>query len=226
MRPRLLSGKEHDYFFVNQRGDPFSLTSFSNYISAMFEKHFSVKLTTADMRKAVVNHFLTLPQSGDYSLRESFATLMKHSVRTQKRYYDERPLAQKKSRALDLLASVASRSVGDDSVEVLSDSDEEGNVEYLPTPGEFVALVAANSTAKFPEISVGRVIRLTEDRKTAYLAEFSEEAPGKFKLSAGKSFREDVSALVYPIDIVYLHSNGEYELRTPKIDIHREVHKK
>ena len=185
----------------------------------MFEKHFSVKLTTADMRKAVVNHFLTLPQSGDYSLRESFATLMKHSVRTQKRYYDERPLAQKKSRALDLLASVASRSVGDDSIEVLSDSDEEGNVEYLPTPGEFVALVATNSTAKFPEIFVGRVIRLTEDRKTAYLAEVSEEAPGK-------SFREDVSALVYPIDIVYLHSNGKYELRTPKIDIHREVHKK
>ena len=35
----LLSGKEHDYFFVNQRGDPFSLTSFSNYTSAMFETH-------------------------------------------------------------------------------------------------------------------------------------------------------------------------------------------
>ena len=39
MRPRLLSGKEHDYFFVNQRGGPFSLTSFSNYISATFETH-------------------------------------------------------------------------------------------------------------------------------------------------------------------------------------------
>ena len=60
MRPRLLSGKEHDNFFVNQRGDAFSLTSFFNYISAMFEKHFSVKLTTADMRKAVVNHFFYL----------------------------------------------------------------------------------------------------------------------------------------------------------------------
>ena len=88
---------------------------------------------------------------------------MKHLVRTQKRYYDERPLAQRKSRVLDLLASVASRSLGDDSIEVLSDLDEEGNVEYLPTPGEFVALVAANSTEESPEIFVGRVIRLTED---------------------------------------------------------------
>ena len=88
---------------------------------------------------------------------------IKHLVRTQKRYYDERPLAQRKSRALDLLASVASRSLGDDSTEVLSDLDEEGNVEYLPTQGEFVALVAANSTEESLEIFVGRVMRLTED---------------------------------------------------------------
>ena len=91
-------------------------------------------------------------------------------MRTRKRYYDEQLLAQKKSRALDLLASVASRSVGDDSIEVLSDLDEEGNVDYLPTLEEFVALGAANSTAKFPEVFVGRVISLAEDQKTAYLA--------------------------------------------------------
>ena len=53
-------------------------------------------MITVDLRKAVVNHFLTLPESGDYSLRESFAALMKHSVWSQKRFYDERPLAVKK----------------------------------------------------------------------------------------------------------------------------------
>jgi len=106
------------------------------------------------MRKAVVNYFLMLPQSGDYSLRESFATLMKHSVRTQKRYYDERPLAQKKSKALDLLESVASQSLGEGSVEILRDKDEEFNIEYLPARGEFVALVAANSTKSVPEVFV------------------------------------------------------------------------
>ena len=42
---------------------------------------------------------------------------------------------------------------------------------------------------------------------------------------AGKSFKEAVNASIYPIDLVYLHSNGIYELRTPKIDIHRQVHK-
>ena len=105
MRPLLLIGKEHDFFFVNQRGDSFMQNSYSSYVSAIFEKYFSLKLTTVDIRKAVVNHFLSLPQSGDHALRESFATLMKHSVRTQKRFYDERPLAAKKSRALDMLSS-------------------------------------------------------------------------------------------------------------------------
>ena len=226
MRPLLLCGKEHDYFFVNPRGDPFSQASYGNYISALFEKYFSLKLTTVDIRKAVVNHFLTLPQSSDYSLRESFATLMKHSVRAQKRYYDERPLAHKKLKALDLLGSVASRSLGEGSIDVLSDEDDELNIDLLPAEGEFVALVAANSTNSIPEVFVAKVLRLSDDRKIAYLAEFSETEPGKFKLNAGKSYRESVSALIYPIDIVYLHSNGVYELRTPKLEIHHQVYKK
>lgn len=224
LRPLLLCGKEHDYFFVSQRGDPFSQASFGNYITALFERYFNLKLTTRDIRKAVVNYFLTLPESSDYSLRESFATLMKHSVRTQKRYYDERPLAQKKSKALDLLGSVASRSLGDGSVEILSEEDEQLNIEFLPTQGEFVALVAANSTKRVPECFVAKLLRLSDDRKTAYLAEFSEVEPGKFKLKAGKSFKEAVNALIYPIDIVYLESNGVYELRTSKLEIHQQVY--
>lgn len=221
----MLNGKEHDFFFLNRRGDPFTHASYNNYISALFEKYLSLKLTTVDLRKAVVNYFLTLPQSGDLSLRESFATLMKHSVRTQKRCYDERPLAQKKSRALGLLSSVASRSLEEDGIQIIGDEDEEGRIEYLPVPGDFVALVASNSTKNTPEVFVAKVLRLSEDHKTAYLAEFSEIEPGKFKLNAGKSYAESVKALIFPVDVVYLHSNGVYELRTPKIDIHRQVHK-
>ena len=52
MRPRLLYGKKHDYFFVIQRGDPFSEASYSNYVSAMFEKYFNVKVTTYNIRKS------------------------------------------------------------------------------------------------------------------------------------------------------------------------------
>ena len=225
MRNLLLGGKEHDFLFVNSRGDPFTHASYTNYVSSFFEKYFSMKLTTADLRKAVVNHFLTLPASSDPALRESFATLMKHSVRTQKRFYDERPLAQKKSKALDILSSTVSRSLDEDGVLILSDEDEEGNIEYLPIPGDFVALVASNFTEKCPEVFIVKVLRLSEDHKTAYLAEYSETEPTKFKLSVGKSYKEAVNALVYPTDLVYLHSNGIYELRTPKIDIHNQVHK-
>ena len=226
LRSLLLCGKEHDYFFVNTRGDPFSKASYSYYVSALFERYFSLKLTTVDIRKAVVNHFLSLPESGDDSLRESFATLMKHSVRTQKRYYDERPLAQKKSKALHLLGSMACRSLGEGSVDVLSDEDEELNIELLPAQGDFVALVAANSTKSSPEVFVAKVLRISDDRKTAYLAEFSELEPGKFKFEAGKSYKEATNALIYPVDVVYSHSNGVYELRTSKNEIHQQVCKK
>ena len=52
------------YFFANA----FSQASYSNYMSALFEKHFSHRLTTADLRKTVMPHSLSLPQSSDYSL--------------------------------------------------------------------------------------------------------------------------------------------------------------
>ena len=225
MRPLLLAGKEHDFFFLNSRGDPFTHKSYSNYVADLFEKYFSLRITTADIRKAVVNHFLSLPQSSDSTLRESFATLMKHSVRTQKRYYDERPLAAKKSKAIDLLSSMASRSLEEDGVEIVEVEDEHLNLELLPLPGDFVALVAANSSEESPEVFLAKLLRLSEDKKTAFLAEFSEVEPGKFKLAAGKSYKEALDALVHPVDVVYLHSNGVYQLRTPKIDIHHQVYK-
>ena len=99
MRSLLLHGNDHDFFFVAARGNPFSHISYNSYISGLFEKYLSRRLTTVDLRKVVVDYFLSLPESGDYSLRESFATLMKHSVRTQQKYYNERPLAQKRESA-------------------------------------------------------------------------------------------------------------------------------
>jgi len=84
-------GKNTTFFFFNQRGDPFSQASYGNYITALFDQYFNLKLTMGDIRKAIVNYFLTLPQGSDYSLRELFATSMTNSVRSQKRYYDEWP---------------------------------------------------------------------------------------------------------------------------------------
>lgn len=220
MRSLLLHGNDHDFFFVAPRGNPFSHASYNNYISGLFEKYLSRRLTTVDLRKIVVDYFLSLPESGDYSLRESFATLMKHSIRAQQKYYDERPLSQKKERALDLLTSLASRSLDEDEPEIVSDEDQEGHLDCLPVPGDFVALVAANSTKNVPEVFVAKVLRLSEDKKFAYLADFAEEEPGRFKSKAGKSYKENTSSLIFPIDIVFSHSDGLYELRTPKIDLH------
>ena len=225
-RPKLLMGKTHDYFFVNQKGSPFTEASYSNYISTLFDKHFSVKLTTNDLRKCVIDYFLSLPQSGDYSLRESLAAVMKHSVRTQKRHYDERPLAEKKARAIDFLGGMASRAMESEEIEILSDEDDDGYLETLPSNGELVALVASNSTLSNPEVFVAKVLKFSQDRKTVFLAHFTEVEPCKFKLEAGKSYRESAKSIIYPVDIEYHYSSGIYELRTPKLDIHNQVRPK
>lgn len=64
-------GNAQDFLFLAKSGTPFSASSYFN-TSALFEKHFSVKLTTNDLRKCVVDYFLSLPVSGDYALRYFF----------------------------------------------------------------------------------------------------------------------------------------------------------
>jgi len=120
---------------------------------------------------------------------------------------------------------VADQGIEPNEVDVLSDKDKEGYIEYLPNCGEFVALVAANSTQPNPEVFVARLLRLSQDHKTP-LPSFNKVECGQFKLNVGKSYKEAVSALIYPVDVVYMHSNGIYELRTPKIDINKQVKKK
>ena len=222
-RPQLLMGNAHDFFFVAKNGAPFSAASYAQYISALFEKHFSLRVTTNDLRKCVVDYFLSLPESGDLALRESIASVMKHSLRTQRRHYDERPMSEKKVRAISFLGDMTSRAICEDEVHVVSDEDDDGFVEVLPSNGELVALVAADSTISVPSVFVGKVLRYSEDHKTVFLADFQEVEPCKFKLNAGKSYRESAKSIVYPVDIVYLHASGVYELRTPKSDIHKQV---
>ena len=81
-KPQLLMGNAHDFFFQAKNKAPFSTDSYSQYISALFEKHFSGRVTTNDLRKYVVDYLLLLPESGDLALHESIASLMKHSLRT------------------------------------------------------------------------------------------------------------------------------------------------
>ena len=157
MRNLLLGRKEHDFMFFNSRGDPFTHASYRSYVF-LFPKILFNEVNHGRFKKSGRKSFFDFARSSNPALRESFATLMKHSVRTQKRFYDVRPLAQKKSKTLDMLSSTVSRSL---------DKDKEGNIEYLPIRGDFVALVALNSTKKCPKVFTGKVLRLLEDHKTA-----------------------------------------------------------
>ena len=65
---------------------------------------------------------------------------------------------------------MATRGIGEDRVQIIEDEDSDGNIEVLPLPGEFVPLVAANSSRSKPEVFLAKILRLSEDRKMAFLA--------------------------------------------------------
>ena len=149
-----------------------------------------------------------MPGSGDVALHESIASVMKHSLHTQRHHYDERPMSEKKFKAIRFLGDMMLRAICEDEVYVVSNDDVESFVEVLPSNGELVALVAAESTISVPSMFIGKNLRYSEDYKTVFLADFQEVKPCQFKLNAGKSYRESARSIVYPMDIVYLYASG------------------
>ena len=53
-------------------------------------------------------------------------------------------------------------------------------------PGRFCGLGHSQFYQKRCRAFVAKVLRLSEDKKTAYLADFEEEEPGRFKSTAEK----------------------------------------
>ena len=87
---------------------------------------------------------------------------------------------------------------------------------------DIVALVESDSSVEEPKILLGRVQRI--HKKAVLLAWLEPMAKGKYRFSiGGKTWWEDTSSLVYPVDIVYCQKTNMYTLRTPLIDIHNYI---
>lgn len=218
-RPRLLSEDKHDYFFVNKRGTQFkSASSFSHYLSHVFQEHLGFPCAINEMRHALVEHFRSSPESSDVRLAESLARVCKHSLRTQINIYDRRTESERRSQALSYLNRSAVNFILDEPPCSPTDGSER-EAEDLPSPGEMCALVPSDSSQRDPTVFLAKVLKYTADGKSARLAWFKEveTRPTYYEFQAGTDvWEENTSSLIYPVDVVFHRLDGTYELRTPK----------
>ena len=84
VRRTLLNGKSHTFMFMTATGLPFSSSSFTTYLSALFEREVKIRAGTTKLRHALVTHVPSLPKACD---SESLAELMRHSLKHQQRTY-------------------------------------------------------------------------------------------------------------------------------------------
>ena len=226
-RSTLLHGNIHDFVFVNHHGLPFQVPAFNKYLGSLFEEQCDIRLSVNDLRKTLVTYIMSLPEATDNQLTESVARLMRHSKRAQKRFYDCRSQDIIKRPALSFLEKTATEQVFDNDVQLASsDQDGENVQEVTPLPGDFVALVASNSTTNSPQILIAKLLRYVHDRNEALLASMKEVSESVFVLETGQSFSEDTRSLIFPIDIIYLPSDKVYQLRSSKLEIHKQLNRK
>lgn len=107
-RPLLVASKskdQHDFVFVTRHGTSFTANYFSDFLSTLLFRHTGQRVATNILRSSFVTHFYSSDEAQDPVLRESVATVMRHSVDQALRVYDRRSTASKKHKGLQLLAS-------------------------------------------------------------------------------------------------------------------------
>jgi hypothetical protein len=105
-RPLLL-GKQHkhDFVFVARQGTPFTANYFSDFLSTLLHRHTGQRIATNILRSSFVTHFYGTDDAQNPAMRESVASVMRHTVDQALRVYDQRSSATKKHKGLQLLAS-------------------------------------------------------------------------------------------------------------------------
>ena len=230
-RPKLLSkGSTHDFFFVNRQGIPFnSASGFSYYVAKIFQQNLGFHCTINEMRHSLIENFRSSKDSADVHLAESLARACKHSLRTQMHIYDRRTQQERAKRAHHYLNQSAVNSIMDDPVPPSDSDDEDTNSQaerIPPAIGEMCALLPSDVQAKSPEIFLAKVLKYSPDGRTVRLAWFKEVDghTNHYKFQVGHSvWEENVSSLIYPVDVFYNRLEGVYELRSSKEEIYQQL---
>ncbi|XP_028394270.1 uncharacterized protein LOC114545159 [Dendronephthya gigantea] len=230
-RPSLLLGKSHDFFFLNKRGAPFdSSSSIARYIGDIFMREVSIRASTNALRHAIITYFSTLDDSKDINVRKSLALLMKHSVRYQESTYNDLTHHEKTQKGREVIREkIASNIFGEADFIALpdeSDCQNDSGDELLPAVGDIVALLDPVSTKNHISFFIAKVARFTQNKQQAHLIsmELLPDSTNLYRLKPGRTWKESVKALVFPIDIVYNATSKAYELRTLSDDIFDIVH--
>ena len=104
--PLLLKGglELHEFVFMTRQGTPFTAPYFSEFLSSLLFRHTGQRVAVNMLRSSFVTHFYSSEAAQDPVMRESVATVMRHSVDQALRVYDRRSMSAKKHKGLELLA--------------------------------------------------------------------------------------------------------------------------
>ena len=158
---------------------------------------------------------------------DSLALSMRHSPKYQQAIYDKRTSQERLDPGLEFAAKRFKKAMESPSpclvkeptrvstpppINIESSSDEESTTVV---EGDMVALFAADSTKKNPEVLFAKVVSIKDSTGSALLNEMVETSPGLYRLKLGSRWEEKLKTLVTGLDWFYVREKSGYELRTP-----------
>ena len=201
----------------------------------------SIRVSTNSLRHSIVSYFQSLEESKDIKVKESLATLMKHSLRYQDHTYNDATQHEKTAKGRKLLRTTLAPNIFGEEDTVVSSHDtsvpdimdlDESELVLRPAVGDICALLDPASTASDIHIFIAKVARYTSDQSEVHLMRLRsvEDSDTLYRLAPGKVWKESLASLInyiqLTIDSVYNPSEKAYELRTSDEEIYKLVHGK
>lgn len=158
-------------------------------------------------------------------MKDSLASALRHSRRQAQSVYDRRTMAEKKDEAVAFARDLAESSA---TTSVPCENDQTASAAIVDcekfAPGDFVAVVEANSTLNNPKILIGRVMYFTKPGQEVALLHYRNIKANNYVLEVdGSCWTESVKSLVSVKMSLSTKVPDQYVLKISRRAIHKQV---
>jgi len=202
--------------FQNVHGEPYSGPSFTKRLQRLFDRLTGRQVSINVLRSS----FLTWAYSQrecDDNMKDSLAAALRHSREQAQTTYDRRTANERKSAALEL----ARRKAEEDAEPSPGPSNRPQQPEF--GIGDFVGLVAEDSTLQKPSVFLGRVQAFLGDDQVCLLW-YKNVGGGIYSLQVDSSQWLESRESLVPVEVLAAKGREHaVRLRTSLRTIHKAV---
>lgn len=213
-RKVLTTSKKHHYLFVDGDGDCFEANSFSKYLGNLIERLSGQRVTSNLLRSSFISALYS--ETSDPAVRESAASVMRHSTKEAARTYDRRIPSAKKELGQYVLSKMSrKRTELEGAQESLRPSK---TADCLFSKGDCVVVPYVDQDSGETKFHFGYIVKASDLELTLMELSLVNETERLYQPKLSSVWTEPTSACFHAL-CEFIRPSGCYQLLSPTQDV-------